>query len=182
MDRETILKFKSYSLRAIGEHYGFRFDKVGDKWRALCLFHRDTSTPNLFVYPDDSFFCFACKRGGPKSAFIAAAEHVNRSLIEKMWGNTDPLEDVVAMNLTPRSVNFKPQLQLFIAKFYYTRRQLIPGLNLDLLKHYDELLSRSKTLSMEEYAAIVKDISDRFGGTNGNINDAGSVHEESGRA
>lgn len=174
MDKATILKFKSYSLKAIGEHYGFHFDKVGDKWRALCLFHNDTGTPNLFVYPDDSFFCFACKRGGPKSSFIAAAEHVNAAVIEKMWGNSDPLDEVVAVNLTQRAANFKPHFQLFLAKLTYGH--LGTGqLSMADLKYYDDIIARSKSLTMEQYADLVNQLTLKYGGHNGHTHDAGSV-------
>lgn len=167
MDKEVIKKLQALPLRAIGERYGFRFERVGDKLRALCHFHNDTGTPNLFVYPDDSFFCFACRRGGGKAAFIAYAEHVDRKAIEKIWNDATPPDELILTNLQPREADYKPQLLLYLSKFFYELRKRNPKAPLACMQDFDTRVSRRPFIHLAEYSAIVDDLKRKLGGTNG---------------
>ena len=49
----------------------------GDKYRGLCIFHRE-KTPSLTVYEDtQSFFCFGCSTSGDVIKFIMEAEKLD---------------------------------------------------------------------------------------------------------
>lgn len=170
MDKDAIKKMKSLPLRTIGDMYGFRFEKVGDKYRALCRFHNDTGTPNLFVYPDDSFFCFACRRGGGKEAFVAYAEHMDKKAVEKLWSADTPIEEAVAVNLQQTPVNYKPQALLYVSKFFYNlcaTAKPFTTVAIDCVREYDARLAGRKFVSLEDYSAMVADINVKLGGRHG---------------
>lgn len=44
--------------------------KKGDKWVAHCPLHEGDRTPSFTVYPDLSFFCFGCRKGGDAVNFL----------------------------------------------------------------------------------------------------------------
>ena len=173
------MKYKCMSTREIGERHGFHFERLGDKWRGLCLFHNDQGTPNMFVYPDDSFFCFACKAGGPKSLFVARVLRVSKKLIDKIWTDSDPIEEVMALQLSGKQVNFKPHLQLFLAKF--SRAMLGRSKTFDWteLKKYDDFMHGTKAITSEQYAGVVEELTTKYGGIiNGKLDDAGAVQSK----
>lgn len=66
------------SLMAVLAEYGIEIKKEGSVVRAFCPFHNDTGRPNFTIYEDtDSWYCFACKEGGDKVAFVAKHEGIS---------------------------------------------------------------------------------------------------------
>jgi len=167
MDKSEILKYKAMSTLEIGSRHGFEFQRLGDKWRGLCLFHNDQGTPNLFVYPDDSFFCYACRLGGPKSMFVAKVLRVSKKLIDKIWADSEPIEEVMALNLSGKQVNFKPHMQLFLAKFSRAMLERSKEFSWTELKTYDDMLHSNKVVTPDQYSGVVEELTKKFGGING---------------
>lgn len=59
------------SLPALYEEItGNRLKRSGGKLSGLCPFHNDSRTGNFFIYPDNTFHCFACNENGDIIAFI----------------------------------------------------------------------------------------------------------------
>lgn len=42
----------------------------GERWLAHCPFHEGDRTPSFTVYPNDSYFCFACRAWGDSVKFL----------------------------------------------------------------------------------------------------------------
>lgn len=167
MDKAKVKSLKSLPLRDIGERYGFRFERVGDKLRSLCHFHNDAGTPNLFVYPDDSFFCFACRRGGTKSAFVAYAERVDRKVIEQLWNEDTPPDQLIFSNLKVREADYKPQLQLYLSKCFYDAQAKGLSITLEDMRDLDMRVSSRKFITLEEYSDVVEKLMKKLGGQHG---------------
>lgn len=66
------------SLMAVLAEYGIEIKREGSVIRAFCPFHQDTGRPNFTIYEDtDSWYCFACKEGGDKIAFVSKHEGIS---------------------------------------------------------------------------------------------------------
>lgn len=158
MDKEQVKKFKNMPLLSIAQHYGFRFSPVGGKLRGLCLFHGDVKTPNLFLYPDDTFFCYGCKRGWSKSQFVAYAEKVQRRVIDELWERSTPLPELMSMKLQAPKINYRNQLLLLLANFVYNKRQVDPSFTIDKIAAIDAMLESRTFIDLDTYTEVVQKI------------------------
>ena len=158
MDKERVKRYKDWGLLAIAQDYGFSFSPVGGKLRGLCLFHGDTKTPNLFIYPDDTFFCFGCNRGFSKSQFVAYNERVPRIAIEALWEKSTDLGELLEIRLQQRKVNYRDALLLLIAKFCYNNRSRDSLLYIKKMQELDRVISAKEYIDLAAYTQLVKQI------------------------
>lgn len=159
MDKERIKRMKDRGLLEIAQSYGFNFSEVGGKLRGLCLFHGDTGTPNLFIYPDgDTWYCFACKRGHSKSQFVAYAEKVPRKLVDSIWEKGTEMTEVMDLKLKPRVVNYRDSLLLLLATFCYNKQRQDPAFNTKKLLELDAEVSALPFIDRNTYSRIVRKI------------------------
>jgi DNA primase len=69
IDTEAIKQ--NNSLTAIYESLtGNRLRRSGDKMTGLCPFHNDSRSGNFFIYPDNTYHCFACEQDGDLISFV----------------------------------------------------------------------------------------------------------------
>jgi len=161
MDKLKIKQYKNMSLLDIAEIYHFDLEPIGDKHRGLCLFHNDQGTPNFFAYADDSFFCYACRRGGDKAQFIAEAEHISRRSIIDLWEGTTKLSDLLSIKLKTRKTNYLNNFKILLANVYHKHNK---KLSLHFLAKYDTLLSTQSFMTHEQYSSMVKSLVKDIGG------------------
>lgn len=59
----------------VGEKIQLR--QASNQFVGLCIFHKDQSKPNLYVYPKtESFYCFACGAGGDVFSFVMRSQNL----------------------------------------------------------------------------------------------------------
>ena len=120
-----------------------------------------------------------CKAGGPKSMFVARVLRVSKKLIDKIWTDSDPIEEVMALQLSGKQVNFKPHLQLFLAKFSRAMLERSKTFDWTELKKYDDFMHGTKAITSEQYAGVVEELTTKYGGIiNGKLDDAGTVQRK----
>jgi len=52
--------------------------KCGNTLRGFCPFHHDTHKPNFHIYPKtNSWYCFACGKGGDNISFYMALKGID---------------------------------------------------------------------------------------------------------
>ena len=158
MDREKIKRYKDWDLLSIAQDYGFSFSAVGGKLRGLCLFHGDSGDPNLFIYPDDTFYCFACKKGWSKSQFVAYAEKVPRKVIDSLWEKSTDIRELLNIRLQQRTVNYRDALLLLVATFCYNNRSRDTSPYTQKLRALDADISAKSFIDLEAYTQMVKQI------------------------
>lgn len=78
---------------------GLNYKQDGSLFRVLCPFHHDASTPNLTIYSDDSWYCFACRANGKDGyAFVARLRGVSRrQVVEEIDGPISPTDELMTM-------------------------------------------------------------------------------------
>ena len=158
MDIERVKKYKNWALLDIAQDYGFTFNSVGGKLRGLCLFHGDTKNPNLFIYPDDTFFCFACKRGWSKSQFVAYAEKVPRKQVDNLWEKSTCLVELLDVKFKQSPTNYREALLLLLAKFWYDNKGRNTYLNTKKLQEIDALIYSHDFIDFKLYSQLIKSI------------------------
>lgn len=74
-------KMMKPSIMQVLDDYNLDYKYVGNNVFTYCLWHPDSGTPNLCIYPDTgSYYCFACKCSGTVENLIAKLE--NKSYYE----------------------------------------------------------------------------------------------------
>jgi DNA primase len=69
---------RAYPMTRVASWYRLGLRPVGRALVGLCPFHDDRHRPNFHLYPDtDSWYCYACDRGGDVIDFVCAIEHVD---------------------------------------------------------------------------------------------------------
>jgi DNA primase len=77
------------ALRSIAaEEYAFVLTgrRANRQGKIACPFHHPDRTPSLQLYPDGTWFCFGCRRGGSIYDFAAA-----------VWNTTTKSSDFLAL-------------------------------------------------------------------------------------
>ena len=63
-----------------------RLRKTGKAYTACCPIHND-KTPSFHIYPDNSWYCFGCNRGGDVIDFVRVLENIDfRKAIQYLAG------------------------------------------------------------------------------------------------
>jgi len=135
------------------QNYGVDLVKNGELYLGLCPFHNDRNTPNMYVYPKtDSFYCYACLKGGDIIQFMALIEHKDRSEIQAKY-----VEDNIKSKLrilregSHNSIDFKKEVILLTSNicrdFIHKNRDTVSHV-LQILKVLDV---RLKTLDTIDY-------------------------------
>jgi hypothetical protein len=158
MDIARVKKYRNWGLLDIAQDYGFTFNTVGGKLRGLCLFHGDKGSPNMFIYPDDTFFCFACKRGWSKSQFVAFAEKVPRKTVETLWEKSTCIVELLDMKLKKPATNYRDALLLLLAKFWYNNKGRNTYPYTQKLKDIDAEISSKDFIDFAMYSRLIKEI------------------------
>jgi hypothetical protein len=157
MDLNKIKRYRGWDLLPIAESYGFEFQPVGGKLRGLCKFHGDTGNPNLFIYPDDNtWFCFACRRGHTKSQFVAYAEKVPRKVIDGIWDRDTDIRELLDVRLKQRVINYRESLLLLLSKFCYDNRSRNTLPYTKRLAELDREISAKPFIDLTAYTRFVK--------------------------
>jgi len=74
--KEEINKEKIKSTPILSLYSFQKLRKVGGRWTALCPFHNE-DTPSFVIYPDNSWWCFGCNKGGDSINFIQELRSCN---------------------------------------------------------------------------------------------------------
>ena len=62
-------EIKNINIVLLFESNGIGVQKVGSRHKCLCPFHSE-KTPSMVLYPNNTFYCFGCLRGGDAVTFL----------------------------------------------------------------------------------------------------------------
>jgi len=75
--------------------YNVELQQIGDIYRGYCPLHSDTAVPNFTVFTQtDSFFCFACGKGGKAVDFVRYIENITREEAQVLLDEELTTEDI----------------------------------------------------------------------------------------
>lgn len=129
----------TFSILDILSKYGIEYFKIGENiYRSYCPFHHDTSKPNLTIYPHtNSFYCFACGKGGSVIDFISAYNNISKEDALKLILNEISLDEIER--------NLKAE-----------KSELVPY-NLSLLEIISEKMKKNE-IEVEKFKEVVDKI------------------------
>lgn len=64
------------TLKEVLEAEEIKLFSSGEKWKARCPFHKGDRVPSFVVYPNDTYYCFACHVWGDAVKFLVEYKHL----------------------------------------------------------------------------------------------------------
>jgi DNA primase len=139
--------------------YNLKLQQQGGVYVCFCPFHEDTSRANLTVYPEtDSYFCYACKKGGDAADFLSSIENITREqALVRLHEDLGFLLDKLSKDRAPSSSN--ESLNFLLSKMIGDSLQKNPSKLSEIkvvLQKIDKALE--KEVSLEEGNLLVKEV------------------------
>jgi DNA primase len=146
-----------YSILDLLRKYDIDFSKIGDyTYRAFCPFHNDSNKPNLTIYEKtNSFYCFACHKGGGLVEFVSAYENIPKEIaLKKLFDDIN--YDIIEENL--KTKEGAKEFNVALLEYYSKKAKN----DKRLLSRYYKLFEKaiSQLISYDEMIKIVKEISE----------------------
>ena len=76
MVESLIDQAKQIPASTIAERYGLELKKRGERYWTCCPLHTEKH-PSLCFYPDGSWYCFSCLKGGDSVALLASMKNIS---------------------------------------------------------------------------------------------------------
>jgi DNA primase len=150
------------NIETIVESYGIELKQQGKLLIGFCPFHSDMHNPNLTVYPrTNSWFCYACNKGGDVLQFISLMENVERSEIKKRL-SLDILKHKLNV-LRPReqmvTIDFRSETLYLLSAMFYNflvknPHKLDPAM--DIMARLDACLNTLESISYSDSVELVE--------------------------
>lgn len=141
------------------ESYGIELKKSGAVYIGFCPFHDDVNTPNLTVYPKtQSFYCFACGKGGDAIRFISLIENIERKDVIKNLTLESAKLKLNQLNSSPK-INFKNEVYFLVSNIcreFLRKNQDKLDKVIQILHKFDKKMNSVENLSYKEGIQMVE--------------------------
>lgn len=139
--------------------YDLKLQQQGGVYVCFCPFHEDTTRANLTVYPEtDSYFCYACKKGGDAADFLSSIENISREqALVRLHEDLGFLLEKLAEEKNPSSAN--ESLNFLLSKMVGDALQKDPSKLLEIKKVLQKIdATLEKEISIDEGNLLVKEV------------------------